>query len=491
MTKHLVMHRLEYLSTIAADVGDIFFLIAPLTAIPLVVTVLFSEWYMFLPMAVVPFTFFILGLFLTHLPRNERENRLSTAFCSVALFWFACAMVCGIPFMFGLHMSFTDALFEGMAGWTGTAFTMMQSLDTAPHTLLFWRSFMQWIGGIGIIAFVIALASSTGLFQGKLYRTESREEPLMPSIISTGRAIWKIYGLLTFIAIGLILFTGLSLWDSVNLALTTISTGGFTVHDGGILAYNNVFLELLLIPLMIAGALPFHLYYLISEKRRWSLFGDEQVKLFLAVVAIGTAVLTYDLIFFGNTAIVPALEQGLFMAVSALTTTGFQIANIQTWESVTLLFLLMLVFIGGAAGSSSGGIKLKRVVLGFRALIWWFRRLFVSGKVLIPFKSEGRVIPRATAELETAKTMLVIILSVIVIFVATLAVIQFHLTSYAITDVLFDITSAFSTCGITSGYVSPDMPFVSKWIFIIVMWVGRLEVIPVVVLFMALFRGPD
>ncbi|MGA7798263.1 MAG: TrkH family potassium uptake protein, partial [Methanoregula sp.] len=133
------MHRLAYVSTIAADIGDIFFLIAPLTAVPLAVTVLFSEWYMVLPMAAVPVIFFLLGMALKRLPRNERENRLSTALCSVALFWFACAMVCGIPFMLGLNMSFTDAFFEGMAGWTGTAFTMMQSLDTAPHTLLFWR----------------------------------------------------------------------------------------------------------------------------------------------------------------------------------------------------------------------------------------------------------------------------------------------------------------------------------------------------------------
>ncbi|HNX17824.1 MAG TPA: TrkH family potassium uptake protein [Methanoregula sp.] len=485
------MHRLLYISTIAADLGDIFFFIAPLTAVPLIVTVLFAEWSLLLPMAAVPVIFLILGTALKQLPRNVHENRLSTALCSVALFWFACAMVSGIPFMLGLDMSFTDAFFEGMAGWTGTAFTMMRSLDLAPYTLLFWRSYMQWIGGIGIIAYAITLASSTGLFQGKFYRKESREEPLMPSIISTGRAIWKIYAFLTFIALGLILFTGLSLWDSVNLALTTISTGGFVIHDGGILAYNNVFLELLLIPIMIAGALPFRLYYLITENRRWSFFGDDQVKLFLFVAGIGTAVLAYDLVFFGNTEIPVALMQGLFMSVSALTTTGFQIANIQMWESVTLLFLLMLVFIGGSAGSTSGGIKLNRVVLGFRSLIWWFRRLFVSGKVLIPFKSEGRIIPRATAELETAKTMLVIILSVIVIFVATLVIIQFHLTLFSITDVIFDVTSAFSTCGITSGYVSPDMPFISKWVFIVVMWIGRLEVIPVLMLFIALFRGSD
>jgi trk system potassium uptake protein TrkH len=485
------MRRLLYLSTIFADLGAVFFFIAPVTAIPLVVTVLYSEWDLFLPMATVPVLLFTLGFLLKRLPRNERENRLSTALCSVALFWFTCAIVSGIPFMLGLRMGFTDAVFEGMAGWTGTAFSLIPSLDTAPHTLLFWRSFMQWIGGIGTIAFVIALASSTGLFQGKLFRPESREEPLMPGIISKGKAIWKIYGLLTFVAIGLILFTGLSLWDSVNLALTAISTGGFTPHTGGILSYHNVFLELLLIPLMIAGALPFRLYYLIAENRRWSLFGDEQVKLFFVVAAIGTAVLTYDLVYFGNADLPAALFEGVFMAVSALTTTGFQIADLQTWASVTLFFLTMLVFVGGCSGSSAGGIKLNRVVLGFRALIWWFHRLFVSGKVLIPFRSEGRIIPRATAELETAKTLLVIILSVILIFVATLVVLQFQQASAPLNDILFDVTSAFSTCGITSGYVSQDMPLVSKWVFIIVMWLGRLEVIPVIVLFMALFRGSD
>ena len=127
----------------------------------------------------------------------------------------------------------------------------------------------------------------------------------------------------------------------------------------------------------------------------------------------------------------------------------------------------------------------------FRTLLWWFRRLYVSGKVLLPFKIEGRVIPKATAELEAAKNMLVIILSVLIIFIGTLAVFQFHATSFSITEIVFEVVSAFSTCGLNTGYVSPDMPLVSKWIFIVVMWIGRLEVIPVVMLFVALVRGPD
>jgi trk system potassium uptake protein TrkH len=149
------------------------------------------------------------------------------------------------------------------------------------------------------------------------------------------------------------------------------------------------------------------------------------------------------------------------------------------------------MFIGGAAGSTAGGIKLNRVSLAVHALVWWFQRLYVSGKVLLPLRVEGRIIPKATAELETAKNMLVIILSVGSIFVATLAIIQFHLTTYSITEIVFTVVSAFSTCGITSGYVSPDMPVISKWIFILTMWIGRLEVIPVVMLMMAVFRGEE
>ncbi len=481
------MHRFEHLSTIIADLGDIFIFIAPITCVPLIVAIIFSEWNMLLPMLAVPLTFYVVGMLIRRLPRTERVVRLSTSLCSVALFWLASAMVSGLPFMLGLHMGFTDALFEGMAGWTGTAFSMMRSLETAPHTLLFWRSYMQWVSGIGIISFAIAMASSTGLSRSKIFRTDSRDEPLMQGVISTGRALWKIYVILTFFALGLILFAGLSLWESLNLALAAISTGGFTLHEGGILYYHSVILELILIPIMIAGALPFKLYYLITENRRWSLFGDEQIKLFFVFVALGTAVLTYDLVFFNNLEYLPALHQGFFMAVSAITTTGFSIANIHAWASVSILFLAMLVFIGGSSGSTAGGIKLHRVTLAVRALLWWFRRLFVSGKVLLPFKLEGRVIPKATAELEVSKNMLIIILSVVVIFVATLAVIQFYLTSFSLTEIVLDVVSAFSTCGLGSGYVSPEMPVISKWIFICVMWVGRLEVIPVVMLIIALF----
>lgn len=485
------MQHLRYLSTIVSDVGDLFVFVAPVSCVPLLVALLYAEWEMLIPMAAVPVIFFLIGIVIPSLPRQERGFRLSTAFCSVALFWFACALVSGIPFMLALNMSFTDAVFEGMAGWTGTAFSMIISLDATPHALLFWRSYMQWVSGIGIIAFAIALGSSTGLSRSKIFRSESRDEPFLPSVMSTGRRLVKIYALLTFIAIGLILFTGLSLWEAVNLGLTTISTGGFTLHPEGILYYNNFYLELLLIPLMIVGALPFKLYYLVIENRRFSLFGDMQVKLFLIILAIAAAVVTYDLIFFTNLGLGAALHQGIFMTVSAMTTTGYQITGLHSWADVTILFFALVVFIGGAAGSTAGGIKLNRVGFAFQALFWWFQRVFLSGKVLIPFRIEGRIIPKAMAEFETAKNMLIIILSVGTVAVASLIVIQFYTSAYSVTETVFSIVSAFSNCGINTGVVSPDMPVISKWVVIVTMWIGRLEVIPVVMLLIAVFKGED
>jgi trk system potassium uptake protein TrkH len=250
-------------------------------------------------------------------------------------------------------------------------------------------------------------------------------------------------------------------------------------------------LELILIPVMIAGALPFKLYFLILQNRKWSFFGDEQVKLFMLILAAGVAVLMFDQVFFDNTPLITALHTSLFMAASAVTTTGFQITSPDALASATLLFLTMLVFIGGATGSTAGGIKMSRVSLAYRGLLWWFKRVFVSQRIMIPLRIEGRVIPRATAELETAKNMLIIILSVVTIFVATLLVLQFHLTAFSMTDMLFETVSAFSTCGMSTGYVSAGMPALSKWIFIGLMWIGRLEVIPVMMLGIALLRGGE
>lgn len=482
------MDRFEQFSTIAPDIGNIFRYISIGTAVPLVVAVIYREWEMILPMVSVPITFFLLGMLLTRVPRQEREAPLSAALMAVALIWLISALVSALPFTLGVGVPYLDAVFEAMSGWTDTGLTLMPSVEDLPRTLLFWRSLMQWLGGIGIVAFTIAMASRTGLTQFRLYRSEGRSEALMPSVVATGMEMWKIYVVLTLASIGLILASGVSLWDAVNIALPAISTGGFSVHSEGIPFYNNPLLEVLIVPVMIAGALPFKLYYLLYRRKGVKFFDDQQARLLFILVALGIVVVTWDLITLSATDLPTAIRQALFMSAAAITSTGFQVAAPNEWASVTVLFLSMLMVIGGASGSTAGGIKLSRVVLGAQSLVWWFRRMFVSGKVLVPFKYDGKVIPKNIADLEISRNMLVIMLYFLIIFVATILVMHLQTTAFDSSNVIFEVVSAMCNCGMSTGFVSPDMADSAKVLFILIMWIGRLEVIPVIMLFMNIFK---
>jgi trk system potassium uptake protein TrkH len=485
------MDRIEWFSIIARDIGSIFRFVSVATAVPLVVAVIYREWDMILPMASVPTVLFLLGTLLVRIPHEDREAPLSAALMAVALIWLIMALVSGLPFHLGIGVPYLDGVFEAMSGWTDTGLTVMRSIDEMPRTLLFWRSLMQWLGGLGIVAFTVAMASRSGLTQFRLYRSEGRSEALMPSVVATGIEMWKIYVVLTIASIGLILLSGVPVWDAVNIALVAIATGGFSVHAEGIPFYNNPLLEILIVPVMIAGALPFKVYYLIYRRRGARFIDDQQARLLFVLIAIGIVVITWDLVTLNAVELPTAVHQAFFMTATAATTTGFQIVSPNEWASVTVLFLAMLMVIGGSSGSTAGGIKLSRVVLGFQSLVWWFRRMFVSGKVLVPFRYEGRVIPKNIADLEISRNMLVIMLYLLIIFASTILVMHLQPTSFDSSNVIFDVTSAMSNTGVSTGFVSPDMDSAAKVLFIFVMWIGRLEVIPVIMLFTGLLKRFD
>jgi trk system potassium uptake protein TrkH len=485
------MDRIEQFSIIADDVGNILRFISIGTCLPLVIAILYTEWNMILPMATVPVSLFLIGTLLMKMPSTSREARLSQALFAVALIWLICSIIGALPFTLGTGMPYLDAVFEAMSGWTDTGLTLMPSVDDAPYTLLFWRSLMQWLGGIGIVAFTISMATRSGITPSRLYRSEGRTEAFMPSVVATGFQMWKIYIILTVISIALIKLSGIPLWDALNIAMVAIATGGFSVHSAGIPYYENAFLELLIIPVMIAGALPFKLYYHAYRRERKLIFSDEQAKLLLFLIVIGLVVVTFDLVNLTGLDIGTALRQGLFMTVAAVTSTGFQVASPHVWANVTVLSLIFLMLVGGSSGSTAGGIKLSRIALGYRGLLWWFKRTFVSGKVLVPFKYEGKVIPKNVAELEVSKNMLIIILYILIIFITSIIVMHMDPSHFDTSNIIFEIVSAICNNGISSGFVTPNMSPVSKICFILVMWIGRLEVMPVIVFFMGLIRGFD
>jgi trk system potassium uptake protein TrkH len=484
------MKRWEHLAMIAHDMGIAFQYLGLVTLIPLVVLAYFQEWWLFLPMVMVPVVYFILGKIIAKIPRSEHIPHLSVALVGVAITWFVIAVIGAIPFVFGMQMSFTDSLFEAISGWTGTGLSMMQGLDAAPRTILFWRSFTQWFGSLGVIAFGIAIQSKSGLAQFRLYRSEGRSEAIMPSIVSTARRMWVIYLSLTALFTAVIFgFTGISLWDSPNLVMVAIATGGFTMYDAGILHYNNVLLEALLIPVMIAGALPFKLYFLLYRGRIRLMLKDSTVQVILLLGIIGSLFVSMELYFFERFNLAIAIRQGFFCTISGFTTTGLQNANLHVWVPTALIMVILLMMIGGGSGSTAGGIKVNRAVLAYSGLVWWFKRYFVRGNVVVPFKYEGRVIPKKVSDLEISKNMLIVILYFLTIAIATIIVLHFSLGRFMPTEVVFDLVSAMSNVGLSTGFFSPASPLLVKWIGILLMWVGRLEIVPVLILFMGLAKG--
>ncbi len=486
------MNRLDQYLALTTEIGRILRYISFGTCIPLLVALIFREFDMLLPMASVPVVLFCIGTIFIHLPSKERESRLSMSLFSVAAIWLICALVGALPFYFGAGMPYIDGLFEAMSGWTDTGMTMARDVDALPQTLIFWRTLMEWFGGIGIVAFTVALLNRSSVSRLRLYNTERMEGPrhaFMPSVVEQGAHMWLIYLSLTLGGVVLIFCSGVPLWDALNIAMTAISTGGFTIHSGGIPFYDNRLLELLIIPVMIAGALPFKIYYLMYRKRECRLFRDEQAILLFLLIFLGFVVITMDLIVFNGMDRWSAIIHGLFMASAAITSTGFQTANLTVWEPVSVLFLAALVFIGGSSGSTSGGVKLSRVIIGLKGIKYWFRRSFVSPKAMIPLRYNGKNFQRADAEFLVARNMLTFILFLLAILFALLLIMHFEQPDVDTTLVIFDVVSATCNNGITTGFINPDLTVWSKLVLVIQMWLGRLEVMAVLVFFIGLIRG--
>lgn len=482
------MKHLENLAMIVHDMGLIFEFLGIASLLPFLVLAIFGEWNLLLPMATAPLTFLVLGFIISRFSYEDIEPSLSITITAVALSWLAIAFIGALPFVFGLHMTYTDSVFEAMSGWTGTGFTMISSLDTTPHTILFWRSFTQWIGGIGIIAFGLSLRRKTRASLFRLYKAEGREDELIPASASSSRRMWMIYLVLTFAFTGLIMLVGIPLWDALNLVMVAIATGGFTVHSGGIGYYNNPLLEILLIPVMITGAIPFKFFFLMYHGKIRDMFRDKTVRALLLVALVGSLLVSFDLYTFSNLPVTTALRQGTFTAISGLCTCGLQNSSPHLWATIPLAIVTMMMFIGGAMGSAAGGVKINRVMLAYDGIVWWFRRFFVSSRVLVPFKIGGKTSSREVSDLAISKNMLVIVIYVLTIFVATVLTLHLYITSFRMEEVVFEIVSALSNVGLTVGFISVASPITIKWIFIVLMWLGRLEIVPLIILIMGAIK---
>ncbi|HIC96607.1 TPA: TrkH family potassium uptake protein [Candidatus Bipolaricaulota bacterium] len=413
-----------------------------------------------------------LGAWLGRGPSRELE--LKEALVVTALSYLLFALFGALPFL--REIPFIDGLFEALSGFTTTGLSVVEVAEL-PRTLLFFRSYSQWIGGAGIIVLSLAILLRPGGTAFKLYAAEFGQENLMGSVIATARIMLRIYLILTAVNLFAYLALGMDPFDAALYALSTISTGGFSPHPESLGHYRSPAVHLVAILFMWVGATSFPLWYYLAHRREGRrLLSDRQLRYLLLLSVLAGVIF---LISSGPTVGARGILPGLFQATTALTTTGFNIADPAGLSPGAKLLAILLMVIGGATGSSAGGIKLFRMIVSLGLLRWLLLRPLLPEEAKIPIKYGASGI--GEGELRA-------ISGFILLYLGLLALSAFILMfcGYGFVEALFEAASAQGTVGLSVGVTSPGMPIPAKLVLMLGMWLGRLEILPVL---LALYPG--
>lgn len=428
------------------------------------------------------------------------QTRLHHAMLIAALAWGLISLVGAIPFL-GIAASqaaqpetsvtllaFEDlwnALFESFSGFTGTGLSMAQDASALPHSLQWWRSLSEWIDGVGVIILVLAVLEPE-VEATQLYSATGRQRTIANTVGETARKIIWIYLSYTGLSILVFALLGMPLWEAINHGLTGISTGGFSVTKQSITAYSPL-IQFAIVAFMIAGAISFPVHYQLLRYRHWSAFWQSpQHRLLFLLLGLGSLGLGLENRWFEGSFF---WSDSLFQWTSALTTCGFSTVDLQDWSVSTKLTLSAAMLVGGAAGSTVGGLKLNRIIVLFRGLRWQLQRHDQSPdrQRYYHLNGEKLTVPEARHKIKIAATLTLLWFLLLGVGVVNLS----HLVAdeYSLTDVLFEATSASSNVGLSTGISNPTLPWNGKFILIGLMWMGRLEIIPVLLLATALIRA--
>ncbi|MDL2278088.1 TrkH family potassium uptake protein, partial [Parabacteroides sp. OttesenSCG-928-G07] len=383
-----------------------------------------------------------------------------------------------LPFYLGGYIdNITDAYFETMSGFTTTGASILTDIEAMPKGILFWRSLTQWQGGIGMIVFTVALMPIIGGGASQLFDAEMpgiTHERFRPRITQVAKRLAGVYLLLTILLIGLLWAGPMDLYDAVNHALTTVSTGGYSTKNASIGFWNSSYVEYVVMLFMFLGATNITLIYFCLNGNPLKLIKDEEFQWYLSFVLITTGVVITWLLL--NSYIVGfenALRTSGFHVISLITTTGFMTADYNTWGSFFWMIALILMFICGCAGSTSGGLKIGRFVILTKNLFNEFQKQ-THPKAIIPVRMSGHVVSADIVHRVLAFVFAYITLIVISCIVLSLDGMSFDDTVGVAISAIGNVGPALGSLGPVSNYA--EVPVVSKWFLSFLMITGRLEI---------------
>lgn len=416
--------------------------------------------------------------------RNTLSRR--DAYVVVTAVWTVFSIFGTLPLLIhGAISNPADALFETMSGFTATGASIINDVEAMPHGILFWRSLMQWIGGLGIVFFTIAILPSFVGGSVKVFAAEATgpmQSKLHPRLSTTAKWIWSIYVVLTVACALSFWLTGMPLFDAVNHAMTATATGGFTTRNDGLLHFGSPAIEYESILFEFLSGINFTLLYVCIFKRQMkSLFTNSELRFYMGTVVCCTAVVFAFVYSQGFIDIETAFRRSLFQVVSALTTTGFSIADVGLWPIPTWGVLFFCMFVGACAGSTTGGFKCVRGVMLFKVMRGEFLHLLHPNAVL-PVKMNDQDVPRQklVSLLAFFTITLVLMFAVIAVMVAN------HIDIDNATTIALSLLSN-AGAGLNT-HVGPlmswaDLSSTLKLLGVFIMLAGRLEIFSVLVLF--------
>lgn len=392
--------------------------------------------------------------------------------------WVLASVFGALPYLFaGTLTSPLDALFEAASGFTTTGATVFTDIEAHGRGILFWRSFTQWLGGMGIIVLFVALLPEVGPGARFLYKLEvpgPTAEALRPRIHDTAGILWRIYLGFTVAETVFLMLCGLSLYDALTHTFTTLSTGGFSPNNGSIADFANPWVHVVIIVFMVLAGGNFSLYFGLRRHRGVNLLRDYEFRLYLGIMAVASTVIAATLLFKGTYTLGwRVFLDTVFQVVSIMTTTGFATANFETWPGMTRFLLVMLMFVGGCAGSTAGSMKVMRMVVGLKSAFREVRTNFSPNTVAAVFVG-GKAVPEQ------------VVRSVMGFFI--LFITSWGLGALLLTVDGNSLVTAATASIATLGNIGPGLEAVGpvenfsffswrdKGIMVVLMWLGRLEV---------------
>jgi trk system potassium uptake protein len=475
--------RWRYISGIVS----IFLLVlALIMATPLLVSLVFWDgahvsfmWSMLITAAA--------GLLLKLLSRHMDEEspfiNQKEGMAVVALSWTAIGVFGALPFYFSPDFSsVTDAVFESISGFTTTGSSVMTNIEAASPSLLFWRSLIQWLGGMGIIVLSLAILPFLGVGGIQMYKAEVPSpvpDKLAPRLSDSAKILWMVYAGLTFLLVILLAIGGMSVFESICHALTTMPTGGFSPKNTSIAHYESAYFDYVIVVFMVLAGINFSLHFQMLRGKPLAFFKDTECKIFLGLALVFTLAITLDLYGSVYDSFAAAFRYASFQAVSILTTTGYATADYELFPGLSQVILFTCMFMGASAGSTGGGMKIARLIVCFK---FAYRELF---RLIHPRNIRHVKLNRMVVSEDVLRSIMGFLALYLFLFVAASAVLaamglDLVTALGAVASCLGNIGPGFGTVGPAENFA--HLPAMAKWVLAWCMLLGRLEIYTVIIL---------